>query len=143
MACLGACSPEQATYGDFRSLNNDWDRNTSLVFHPTMPDSAATYTITLAIRNTNLYPYATLPLAVDLAGTDSVGVKRFRLEIPITDASGEWLGAGFGTFFQHKQVVTRSATAAQVAKVIVWQTVDSIDALPGIDAVGIIVSPNH
>lgn len=136
--CFEACAPEQTTFTDFRRLPaNGWKRGEPLHFAPQYADSSSLHSIALAVRHDNEFPYKNLGLTIDLISS-SAQVERVRMDIQLADSAGNWRGGGFGALYQIESVVRHDVDASKVAKVVVWQGMET-DTLRHIVDVGIIV----
>lgn len=90
---LSACS-RSVTYSDFRSINPlGWDKEDTVCFDFTVPDTAVAYNILLHIRHADNYPYQNMWLFVDVFYPDSVH-HTDTLEFFLADDRGQWLGRG-------------------------------------------------
>ena len=142
MLFMASCEQKPVmTHSSFKHLPlQGWKRTLPLTFTPEYDDYTTTYDVSLAVRHTNGYLFRNLTLAVDLIATDSV-VERHVVDMALADEYGNWSGGGFGTLYQNQVTIARDITAADVASIIVWQTMQSCDTLRGIVDLGIVVAP--
>lgn len=139
-AILCCCRPDTSTYSHFEHVPGQvWYHDMPMRFAPTWADSAAVRDLWLTVRHTQEYPHGNLPMVVDLIG-DSGQVTRHRVRMAVTDGRGNWQGQGFGTLFQCRALVASGVSASQARRVVVWQALDSCDALPGVSDVGILLN---
>lgn len=117
-----------------------WQRSLPLTFVPQYDDSLAAYGLTLAVRHDISYPYRNLSLVVDIIATDST-VDRRHVDLPLSDQYGNWTGGGFGSLYQNQMLLSAGVHPEQASTIVVWQALQDIDTLVGIDAVGIIAWP--
>lgn len=108
-----------------------------LHFTPQYADSLHSYTMSVAVRHDNEYPFANVGLTVDFFGTDTL-IERKHIDLPLADAAGNWLGGGFGALYQASTPLCTGLAAGKVTKVVVWQGLNT-DTLPHITEVGIII----
>ena len=139
-AVLCSCTPDTSTYSHFESVPRQvWHHDLPIRFEPIWNDSTSSHELWVTVRHTQIYPFGTLPMVVDLIG-DSGQVIRHRVSLSVTDGAGNWQGQGFGTLFQCQVHVASGVTASHARHVVVWQAVDSCDALPGVSDVGILLN---
>ena len=125
----------------FTHLPEDgWKRTTPLTFMPEYDDSTTTYDLIVAVRHTNSYRFRNLVFAIDVIGNDTISV-RHDLDLKLADEYGNWSGGGFGSLYQLRTVVARDISPADARSVVVWQAMDGIDTLRGLEDLGIIVAP--
>ena len=129
-------------HASFRALPPDgWLRSTPLTFHPEYDDSAATYSVALAVRHDNSYAYCNLSLVVDFIAEDST-VTRHRVEMQLADQYGNWTGGGFGSLYQDSRQIAAVIDPGDASTIVVWQAMEPCDTLRGLVNLGIITSPN-
>lgn len=141
--CLGSCLPGHNDYSEYKELPVDgWPYNQSLTFTPDQGDSIANCTLSVALRHTNLYPYANIYLEVSYA--DTIGTThRDTLNIKLADRYGRWLGKGVGPGFQIVDTVRTRHTRIKGSDIKV-RHVMRVDTLREIDMVGLtFVEPNE
>lgn len=137
-ACCAACDPSQASQGQYVHLPaTGWDSSLPLRFTPSLPDSAACYDLTVAVRHNATYGYRNLSLVVDLLD-DSARVERHKAHFVLADDYGNWLGTGFGTLYQSRLTVARRVPAERARRVVVWQSMTDCPVLRGVEDVGLI-----
>ena len=117
-----------------------WQRTMPLTFTPEYDDSTMNYTLTLAVRHDNAYPYRNLTMMVDIIAEDST-VTRNTIDMDLADEYGNWTGGGFGTLYQTQVKLIQSASPASARSLVVWQAMDNCDTLRGLVNLGIIASP--
>lgn len=136
--CLGSCEPKHTDFSEFRHISSGgWAISSPLHFTPHYADSLHSYSMDIAVRHDNEYPYANVGLTVDFFGADTL-IERKRINLPIADAAGNWLGSGFGALYQVSATLSTGISAGEVTKVVVWQGLDT-DTLSHITEVGIIL----
>ena len=77
----------------------DYDFHPSFTFE--IKDTASRYNLYITTRHTNQYPYSNLWLLV-YSGYEGIKPKVKRVELPLADESGKWLGTGIGDIFEHR-----------------------------------------
>ena len=142
MLVMGACQRKPVmTHASFVHLPVDgWLRTIPLTFSPEYDDSAATYSITLAIRHDNSYRYRNLSMVVDVIAADST-VSRQTVDMHLADEYGNWTGGGFGALYQNTVPIVQAVTPDKARSIILWQSMGDCDTLQGLVNVGIITTP--
>ncbi len=86
----------------------NWDYD----FHPSfqfkITDTAARYNIFVTVRHTNAYPYSNLWLLI-YSNYSGVKPKSKRVELPLADKEGRWLGSGMGDIYEHRIPIQENA----------------------------------
>ena len=138
---LTACRPERMAYSKAVALPDEgWERTMPITFAPQYGDSTARYDIDLAVRHTPAYEFSTLTLVVDIVD-EQAHTSRKRLELPLADSQGNWLGAGFGTLYQHRITLARDVDPRQVRSIVVWQATTDSTALRNVSELSIFAKP--
>jgi len=106
--CMISLSCTKSAYFDkYQTIDNPWDKNTAYFFTCEIDDPAASYNLSLQIRNNNLYPYRNLWLFLseEQPGGDIV---RDTVECMLADNYGKWIGSGISVF--HLNIPVRTGT---------------------------------
>lgn len=81
-------------------------------FHPSyeveITDTAALYNIYVTIRHTNDYPFSNLWLLIS-SGYSGEKPKTQRVELPLADREGRWLGSGIDNIFDQRILIQQHA----------------------------------
>lgn len=138
---LAACSLND-TYSQYHSLDaSQWNRQLPLRWHPTLPDSAASYDVDIAVRHSGAYRYANLAVRLDFIGNDGT-LRSRQVMLRLTDDEGNWRGAGFGSLYQLRTTVATDVPAGELKSVVAWQAMDSVECLHDVAEVGLFVTPS-
>ncbi len=141
---IAACTrPEaQSTAMTATPPTNGWHTGTALRFKPHYGDSARRYDLRLDVRHTTSYAYRDLHLLVDII-SDSGNVSRRVVNLNVADDYGNWTGSGFGTLYQHSVILANDVPPERASTIAIWQTMDSVKSLTGIDALGVVAVPSN
>lgn len=135
---LSSCSDGGTDYTDFTPTADDgWLRNTPIYFTPEYSDSTRVYDLYVAVRHDSEYDFSTLNLVVDIM-TPTGQTERRKLSIGFADEAGNWTGSGFGAMYQHKALLKRGVSVADLQKLALWHAMPS-DTLTGITEIGIVL----
>jgi len=85
-----------------------WNYGFRPSFVVAISDTAARYNIFVTLRHTNAYPFSNLWL---LISTNFAGEKpsTHRVELPLADKQGRWLGSGMDDIFEHRIPIQQHA----------------------------------
>ena len=89
--------------------HNIWDHKEKASFEFNIEDTAANYQLYFLIRHTDAYPFSNIWLSIttQLPG-EKLGAES-KVEIPLADKNGKWLGRGMGEI--HEQLMPLSGTS--------------------------------
>ena len=134
------CTGVNDSYSRFYTMpQQGWAVKTPLHFSPDSLNDQDLYDIKVAVRYTPQYPYRNLSLAVDLLSEEGKA-KRYLLDFAVADAHGNWLGKGFGSFYQCERLLAQGLSHKLFKRVVVWNGMQTDDILPGVNDVGIIIT---
>ncbi len=88
--------------------DHEWRYDFKPSFTFNIKDTAALYDIFITIRHTNAYPYSNLWLLI-YSNYEGVKPKSQRVELPLADKTGKWLGSGMGDIFEHRIPIQQDA----------------------------------
>lgn len=81
-------------------------------FHPAfafdISDTSALYNIYVTIRHTNDYPFSNLWLLIS-SNYSGEKPKTQRVELPLADREGKWLGSGIDNIFDQRILIQQNA----------------------------------
>lgn len=85
-----------------------WSYDFQPSFSVEITDTAARYTISVTVRHTNEYPFSNLWLQVS-SNYSGVKPKTRRVELPLADKQGKWIGTGMDDIFEHRIPIQQNA----------------------------------
>ena len=85
-----------------------WNYNFHPSFDINITDTAAHYNINVTVRHTNAYPFSNLWLLITTNHANEKP-KTQRVELPLADRDGRWLGSGIDDIFEHRIPIQRNA----------------------------------
>lgn len=86
----------------------NWTYDFKPAFDFNIEDTAARYNLFVTIRHTNKYPYNNVWLLI-YSNYEGVKPKSKRVELPLADKTGKWLGSGMGDIFEHRIPIQQNA----------------------------------
>ncbi|WP_109695704.1 gliding motility lipoprotein GldH [Chitinophaga deserti] len=147
-ACLAfslfafACKPPKLdTYEKNRDIpQSSWESSLKPTYEVTLnnEDTAYFYNLYVNVRHTDAYPYNNLWLIVStqLPG-DSLPQSR-RVELPLADSYGKWLGNGLDDIFEHRIPIQQNAILPRTGTYrFTFEQNMRQDPLPNIMSVGL------
>jgi gliding motility-associated lipoprotein GldH len=104
-------------------------------------DTAAVYNLYFLIRHTELYPFSNIWLNIYTKMPGDTSFQETRIEIPLAEASGKWLGRGMGDVWEQRMPITRNDAPMIFAKAgtyeIRFEQAMRVNPLPEIMNVGL------
>ncbi|HRO42364.1 MAG TPA: gliding motility lipoprotein GldH [Flavipsychrobacter sp.] len=88
--------------------NYQWKYDYQPVFKIDIQDTAALYNLYFMIRHTEAYPYSNIWMWIYTKEPNDTTFKRSRIEIPLAEKSGKWLGRGMGEIWEQRMPITRN-----------------------------------
>lgn len=113
-------------------------------------DSTQAYNMYITLRNDEQYPYSNLFLIAEMTGPDGTSL-RDTLEYEMADASGNWMGTGYGSVKENKlwyreNIVFPDSGVYTVTVSHAMRkngSVEGIQELPGVLDVGLQIEKNQ
>jgi gliding motility-associated lipoprotein GldH len=87
---------------------NQWAYDYQPVFKIDINDTAALYHIYFVIRHTEAYPFSNLWMWIATKEPGDTTYSKSRIEIPLAEKSGKWLGRGMGEIWEQRMPITRN-----------------------------------
>lgn len=87
---------------------NEWKYTNQQVFKFNVTDTTDDYDMQFLIRHTQAYPYSNIWLIVQVKPPGDTVYKRTRVEIPLAEPAGKWLGRGMGEIWEQRMPLNMS-----------------------------------
>jgi gliding motility-associated lipoprotein GldH len=89
---------------------HEWSYEHKPVFEVTLlpQDTAYLYNIFVNVRHKDSYPYSNIWLVVNTQFPEGQPIPQ-RVELPLADMSGKWLGSGLDDIYEHQIPIQQSA----------------------------------
>lgn len=81
---------------------DEWTYANQPVFKFNITDTTAKYDMQFLIRHTEAYAYSNIWLIVNVKKPGDTVYKRTRVEIPLAEPTGKWLGRGMGEIWEQR-----------------------------------------
>lgn len=85
-----------------------WDYDFRPSFSFQIKDTAARYNLFVTIRHADDYPFSNIWLLIS-SGPEGHKPREQRVELPLADAEGRWLGSGMDGIYDHRIPIQRHA----------------------------------
>lgn len=89
---------------DIEVPGNSWYYNFHPSFSVTIADTSVRYNIYVILRHTNAYRYSNIWLLISSRGPGEAA-RTQRVELPLADREGNWLGTGMDDIFFHRIMI--------------------------------------
>lgn len=123
-----------------------WKSAYKPAFEFEISDTNSSYQLYFTMRHTDAYPYANLWLNVHSNLPGETQDSIVKIEIPLAQADGKWLGRGMNEIWEHRLPLTRSGNALKFKHPgryhIELQQIMRTDPLPEVMSVGIRMEKN-
>lgn len=87
-----------------------WKYDFQPVFKVDIQDTAALYDLYFIVRHTEAYPFSNIWMWIHSKAPGDTAFRKSRIEIPLAEKNGKWLGRGMGEIWEQRMPITREAT---------------------------------
>jgi gliding motility-associated lipoprotein GldH len=126
--------------------SNKWEAKFQPSFKFEISDTQSLYNMYFLIRHTEAYPYSNVWLWIHTKAPGDTTYTKSRIEIPLADPSGKWLGRGMGEIWEQRMPITHEGDSLILRKAGTWEIKLEqnmrINPLPEILQVGLRVEKN-
>src|SRR5690606_9471133 len=109
-------------------------------------DTTVLYNMYFLIRHTEAYPYSNIWVWIYTKAPGDSTFRKTRIEIPLAEPSGRWLGRGMGEIWEQRMPITHEGDSTILHKKGTWEIKLEqnmrINPLPEILQVGLRVEKN-
>lgn len=102
---LASCVPSPYFQKSVALPNNMWSQKFSPAFTFDVNDTNIFYNLDFIIRHTNNYAYSNIWLNVLVKEPGDSTFKSARIEIPLAEPNGKWLGQGMGELYEQRRMI--------------------------------------
>jgi gliding motility-associated lipoprotein GldH len=103
---LGSCVPSPYYQRQEAVPQNAWAYDFKPDFKFDITDTTALYNLYFLINHTEAYPYSNIWLMVYTKEPGDTAFKRSRIEIPLAESNGKWMGRGMGELWQQQMRIS-------------------------------------
>ena len=148
LTCLlfAGCLPSPYYQKQHALPNNEWHYKNKLPFKFEVTDTNTLYNMYFLIRHTEAYPYSNIWVWIYTKGPGDSTFARTRIEIPLAEPSGKWLGRGMGEIWEQRMPITHEGDKSILRKKGTWEIKLEqnmrVNPLPEVLQVGLRVEKN-
>lgn len=104
---LNGCMPSPYYQKVYPLPKNEWKYDNKLSFRFEIKDTAAMHNLYFIIRHTDAYSFSNIWLWIYIKEPGKKTFEKSRIEIPLAEASGKWLGRGMGEIWEQRMPLTK------------------------------------
>ncbi|HNB81156.1 MAG TPA: gliding motility lipoprotein GldH [Chitinophagaceae bacterium] len=82
-----------------------WSADVKPLYEFEISDTAASYQLYFTFRHTDAYPYSNIWLKIHANFMATPHDSVFRIEIPLAQSNGKWLGKGMNELWEHRMPI--------------------------------------
>lgn len=95
---------------------HEWTYNNQPSFKFEVKDTTALYHLYFLIRHTEAYPFSNIWLNIYTKKPNAKTFEQMRIEIPLAQEDGTWLGRGMGEIYEQRMPITRNDNPMKFAQ---------------------------
>ena len=118
---LSSCLSSPYYQKEYSIPGNKWGYGFQPSFNFEVTDTTALYSLQFLIRHTDAYPYANIWLMVYTKKPGDTTFEKTRIEIPLAEPSGKWLGRGMGEVWEHRMPISHEGDTVMLRKKGMWE----------------------
>jgi gliding motility-associated lipoprotein GldH len=107
-SCLAGCMSSPYYQKDTALPGNEWSYVTRPSFKFEIKDTTSLYNLYFIIRHTDAYPFSNIWISIYTKQPGDSTFQKSRIEIPLAETSGKWLGRGMGEILEQRMPITRN-----------------------------------
>lgn len=104
---LSGCMPSPYYQKTYALPGHEWNYNFRPGFKFEIKDTTALYHLYFIIRHTEAYPFSNIWICIYTKQPGDTVLEKSRIEIPLAETSGKWLGRGMGEIWEQRMPITR------------------------------------
>lgn len=143
---LAGCIPSPYYQKQYSVPGNAWQYSFKPSFTFNISDTASPYNLSFLVRHTEAYPYSNIWVWVYIKQPGGDSFERSRIEIPLAETSGKWMGRGMGEIWEQSMPITTNNNAMMFNKPgtyeIRFEQNMRVNPLPEVLQVGLRVEKN-
>ena len=141
---------DHLAYSKVKSTQNgQWHKDSVMEFTLSEMDTSQTYSMFITLRNDQEYPYNNLFVIAEFTSPEGAS-ERDTLEYQMADATGNWLGSGYGSVREnklwYKENIVFPKTGVYTVTVAHAMrkngSTDGLESLPGVLDIGLQIEKN-
>lgn len=138
MSLLSGCLPSNVFEKNVAIQNHAWNEKKKPTFEFSISDTLSNYSMYFTIRHTDAYPYSNIWLHITTKFPDRDTTTTSKIEVPLADLDGKWLGRGMNEIWEHRMLIASPLHFSKGGKYeITLHQIMRINPLPEVMSVGI------
>ncbi len=118
--------------------NHSWDEKNHPTFEFSISDTLSNYSMYFNIRHSDAYPFSNIWLRIQTKFPDRDTSSNSKIEIPLADLDGKWLGRGMNEIWEHRMLIASPLHFSKPGNYeITLQHIMRVNPLPQVISVGI------
>ena len=105
MVYLSGCLPSPYFQKEEAVPQNAWSYSFKPKYSIDIKDTLAHYQAYFLIQHTQAYPYNNLWVWVYVKAPNDSIAKKMRINVPLAEATGKWLGRGMGEIYEQRMPI--------------------------------------
>lgn len=118
---LGSCLSSPYYHKEYAIPGNKWSYDYTPSFKFEVTDTNSLYNLQFLIRHTDAYPYSNIWLMLYTKQPGDTTFTKTRVEIPLAEPGGKWLGRGMGEIWEHRMAVSDNRDTTMFRKAGIWE----------------------
>lgn len=105
---LGGCLESPVYQKQYSVPGNAWDYGWKPVFEFDITDTTSAYNLYFLVRHTEAYPNSNIWMKIHTKEPGDTVFREDRIEVPLAQSDGRWLGKGIGSVWEQRMPLTRN-----------------------------------
>jgi gliding motility-associated lipoprotein GldH len=147
LSALSGCMSSPYYQKQYALQGQAWHHDDCPEFEIDIRDTTCYYNLSFIVRHTDAYPFSNIWLLVSVKQPHDTAFTQTRLELPLADPLGKWMGMGMGEIWEQRVPVTTPGDAAIFSQkgryIIRLQQNMRLNPLPDILHVGLRVEKSN
>lgn len=118
---LSSCLSSPYYQKEYTVPGNKWGYEYQPSFKFEVTDTTALYNLQFLVRHTDAYPYSNIWLMIYTKKPGDTVFEKTRIEIPLAEPSGKWLGRGMGELWEHRMPISHEGDTVMLRKKGMWE----------------------
>lgn len=101
-----SCIPSNEFEKNISIPNNKWNENLKPSYEFDITDTVSNYAMFFMMRHSDAYKFSNIWLNIKTQMPGDKDFSSMRVEVPLAQENGKWLGRGMNEIFEHKMSLT-------------------------------------
>lgn len=108
LVAMAGCLPSAHYQKEYSIPKNQWSSDYKPTFRFEVTDTTVAYRFYFIMRHSEAYPYANIWVWLNIKQPGDSTFHKRRIEVPLAEQSGKWLGRGMGEMWEHRMPITQN-----------------------------------